>query len=104
MKITYTGRHMALAPSQTVELEAEFGKISKLLDTPKGEGEARVVFSHEHGANQAEVTVLWRHHEIAGKAEHADLFTAIHAAVQKVNTQIVRQRARARDVKRVAVQ
>ena len=33
MKITYTGRHIVLAPSQTVELEGEFDKIKKLLDT-----------------------------------------------------------------------
>jgi ribosomal subunit interface protein len=104
MKITYTGRHMALAPSQTVELEAEFEKIAKVLDTPRGEGHAHVVFRHEHGSNQAEVTVTWRHHEIAAEAENGDLFTAIHAAVSKVHAQIVRQRARERDTKRVAVQ
>jgi ribosomal subunit interface protein len=104
MKITYTGRHMALAPSQTIELKAEFEKIAKLLDTPRGEGNARVIFRHEHGSNQAEVTVTWRHHELAAQADNADLFTAIHAAVAKVHAQIVRQRARERDIKRVAVQ
>lgn len=104
MKITYTGRHMALAPSQTIELEDEFGKISKLLDTAKGEAQARVIFSHEHGSNQAEVTVAWRQHEVVGQAENGDLFTAIHQAVEKVRAQIVRQRTKARDVKRVAAQ
>jgi ribosomal subunit interface protein len=104
MQITYTGRHMALAPSQTVELEAEFEKVAKLLDTQKGEAQARVIFSHEHGSNQAEVTVAWRHHEVVGQAENADLFTAIHQAVEKVRVQITRQREKARDAKRAAVQ
>jgi len=104
MKITYTGRHMALAPSQTIELEAEFEKISKLLDTRKGEGQAHVIFSHEHGSNQAEVTVVWHHHEVVGQAENGDLFTAIHQAVEKVRAQIVRQREKMRDAKRVAAQ
>jgi ribosomal subunit interface protein len=104
MKITYTGRHIGLAPSQTAELEEEFSKIRKLLDTPRGEAEARVIVKHEHNANQAEVVVAWRHHEIAGKSEHADLFTAVHAAIGKVQAQVVRQREKARDAKRTPVQ
>jgi ribosomal subunit interface protein len=104
MKITYTGRHIGLAPSQTVELEAEFAKIKKLLDTANGEAEARVILKHEHNTNQAEVVVAWRHHEIAGESEHADLFTAVHSAIGKVHAQVVRQREKARDTKRVPVQ
>ena len=104
MKITYTGRHLGLAPSQTVELEAEFGKIKKMLDTHNGEAEAHVILKHEHGTNQAEVKVAWRHHEIVGEAENTDLFAAIHAAIGKVNAQVVRQVTKARDAKRVPVQ
>ena len=104
MKINYTGRHLALAPSQTVELEAEFEKVAKLLDTQKGEAQAHVILSHEHGANQAEVTVVWRHHEVVGQAENGDLFTAIHQAVEKVRAQIQKQREKMRDTKRVAAQ
>lgn len=104
MKITYTGRHLGLAPSQTAELEAEFANIRKLLDTPKGEAEARVILRHEHDTNQAEVIVAWRHHELAAQSEHADLFTAVHAAIGKVEAQVLRQRQKARDLHRVPVQ
>ena len=104
MKITYTGRHIGLAPSQTEELEAEFARISKLLDTANGEAEARVILKHEHNTNQAEVVVAWRHHEVAGQSEHTDLFTAVHAAIGKAHAQVVRQREKARDIKRVPVQ
>jgi len=104
MKITYTGRHIGLAPSQTEELEAEFARIKKLLDTANGEAEARVILKHEHNANQAEVVVAWRHHEVAGESEHADLFTAVHAAIGKVHAQVVRQLEKARDLKRVPAQ
>lgn len=100
MKITYSGRHIALAPSQTVELEEEFAKIRKLLDSPKGEAEAHVFLRHEHHSNQVEVKVHWRHYELAAESEHADLFTAIHAAVGKLEAQVVRQRDKARDLKR----
>ena len=103
MKITYTGRHIALAPSQTTELEAEFEKLRKILDGHAAEAEAHVFLKHEHDANQVEVKVHYRHHEIAGKAEHTDLFAAIHAAVGKVQVQVVHQRERERDLKRTAV-
>jgi len=103
MKITYTGRHIGLAPAQTAELEAEFVKIGKLLDTAKGEAEAHVIIRHEHGTNGVEVKVAWRHHEIAGESEHPDLFAAVHSAVGKVHAQVVRQLEKARDVKRAPV-
>jgi len=86
-----------------VELEAEFAKIKKLLDTANGEAEARVILRHEHNTNQAEVVVAWRHNEVAGESEHADLFTAVHAAIGKVHAQVVRHREKARDIKRVPV-
>ena len=103
MKITYTGRHIGLAPSQTAELEEEFGKISKLLDTQRGEGEARVILKHEHNANQVEVRVSWRHHEVVGESEHADLFTAVHAAIGKASAQVVHTQQKTRDLKRTPV-
>lgn len=95
---------MGLAPSQTAELEAEFAKIKKLLDTSDGEAEARVILKHEHDTNQAEVIVAWRHHELAGQSEHADLFTAVHAAIGKVEAQVLRQREKTRDLRRAPVQ
>ena len=103
MKITYSGRHITLAPSQTEELEAEFAKLTKLLDTQKGEAEAHVFLNHEHAINQAEVTVKYRQYEAVGQAEHNDLFAAIHAAIGKVHAQLTKQRERARDLKRVPV-
>ena len=36
-----------MAPAQSKKLTAEFNKVGKLLDSPKGEAEARVVLSHE---------------------------------------------------------
>ena len=103
MKITYTGRRISLAPSQSLELDAEFAKLKKVLDTATGEAEAHVFLKHEHHTNQVEVKVTWRHNEAEGAAEHDDLFTAIHAAIGKVEAQVVRQREKNRDLKRVSV-
>jgi ribosomal subunit interface protein len=100
MKITYTGRQIDLSPAQAQKLEAEFVKVGKLLDNGRGEAEARVILSHERHLNNVEVTVPYRHHELVGQASDADLFTALHAAVGKLESQAIRVREKWRDGKR----
>ncbi len=100
MKVTYTGRHIELSPEQAHKLETEFQKVGKLLDNGRGEAEARVVLSHEKLTNSAEVTVPYHHHELVGHATDADLFTALHAAVGKLESQAIKVREKWRDGKR----
>lgn len=97
MKITYTGRNVDLAPAQAKNLELEFEKIGKLLDNGKGEAQARVILSHERHLNHAEVTVPYYDHELVGQASDTDLFSAIHAAVGKLEAQAIRVKSRWRD-------
>ena len=103
MKVTYTGRHIELAPAQTKNLELEFAKVGKLLDNGKGEAHAHVVLSHERHLNHAEVTVPYHHHELVGQASDADLFAAIHAAVGKLEAQAIKLKEKYRDERRVPV-
>ena len=100
MKIPYTGRQIELTPAQAQKLEVEFRKVGKLLDNGRGEAEARVVLSHERHLNHAEVTVPYHNHELVGEAADADLFGALHAAVQKLEAQAIRVREKWRDSKR----
>lgn len=100
MKVTYTGRHIDLSPAQSRKLELEFEKVGKLLDNGKGEAEARVILSHERHLNHAEVTVPYHHHELVGQASDTDLFTAVHAAVGKLEAQAIRVREKWRDGQR----
>ncbi len=101
MKITWTGRHMDLSPAQSQKLTAEFEKVGKLLDNGKGEAGAHVVLSHERHLNNVEITVPYHNHELVGEASDSDLFSAIHAAVGKLEKQAVKVRAKWRDGKRV---
>jgi ribosomal subunit interface protein len=101
MKITWTGRHMDLSPAQSLKLTAEFEKVGKLLDNGKGEAGAHVVLSHERHLNNVEITVPYHNHELVGEASDSDLFSAIHAAVGKLEKQAVKVRAKWRDGKRV---
>ncbi len=99
MKITYTGRQVELAPAQLKKLEARFSKIGKLLDG-KRECEAHVILSVERKIHQAEVTVNYYNHQLVGLGSNGDLFTAIHAAAEKLEKQVVKARTKWRDSKR----
>jgi len=99
MKITYTGRQVELAPAQLKKLEARFAKVGKLLDGRR-ECEAHVILSLERHLHHAEVTVNYFNHQLAGLGSSADLFTAIHEAIEKLEKQALKQRTKWRDTKR----
>ena len=101
MKVTYTVRQVDLTPAQTGKLEAAFAKVGKLLDNGRGEAQAHVILSHERHLNNVEITVPYHNHELVGFASDADLFTAIHSAVEKLEKQALKVREKWRDGKRV---
>lgn len=101
MKVNYTGRQVDLSPAQSKKLTAEFAKVGKLLDNGRGESEAHVILSHERYLNNVEITVPYHDHELVGAGSDADLFTAIHAAVDKLEKQALRVRGKWRDSKRI---
>ena len=101
MKVTYTGRHIELSPPQAQKVEEEFRKIGKLLDNGRGEAEAHVVLSHERHLNNVEVTVPYHNHELIGQASDTDLFTALRQAVERLEAQAIKVRAKWREGFRV---
>jgi putative sigma-54 modulation protein len=103
MKITYTGRHVDLSRAQSQKLTEQFEKVGRLLDNGKGDAEAHVVLSHERYSHNVEVTVPYHNHELVGQGSDADLFVAIHAAVEKLEKQALRVREKFREGKRVSL-
>ncbi len=101
MRITYTGRQVELVPAQLKKLEAQCAKLAKMLDGRKSECEARIVLSHERHLHKAEVTVAYHDHSMVAIAGDSDLFTAIHGAIEKLEKQAIKVRAKWRDSKRV---
>lgn len=99
MRITFTGRQVELAPAQLRKVEARFGKLGKLLDG-KDERGAHVILAHERRLHKAEVTVHYHDHPLVGVASNKDLFTAIHSAVERLEKQAIKVRAKWRDTKR----
>lgn len=99
MKITYTGRQVELAPAQLKKIEAQFAKVGKLLDG-REECEAHVILSLERHLHQAEITVHYHNHQLVGIGSNTDLITAIHGAIEKLEKQTIKVRAKWRDIKR----
>jgi len=92
---------MDLSPAQSGKLTAEFEKVGKLLDNGMGEVGAHVVLSHERHLNNVEITVPYHNHELIGEGSDPHLFSAIHAAVDKLEKQALRVRGKWRDSKRI---
>jgi len=99
MRITYTGRQVELAPAQLRKLETQFAKLGKLLDG-KDQREAHVILSVERHLHCAEISLNYHNHSLVGLGENADMFTAIHAAILKLEKQAIKVRAKWRDNKR----
>jgi putative sigma-54 modulation protein len=96
MNVSYKGMQKALAPKLQHKLDAKFGKLSKLLER-KGPKEAHVVVTSERGRHNAEVTMQFYGHPLVGLATDGDLFTALWDALEKLEAQAVKQRAKWRE-------
>ncbi|MCC6363201.1 MAG: ribosome-associated translation inhibitor RaiA [Bryobacterales bacterium] len=98
MKINYTGQ-AAFSPAQQKKLDAKFAKLAKLLDRG-GEKGAHVILTTERHLHRAEITVHYYDHPLAVLHSHADQLQAITGAIDKLEKQIVKSRAKWRDTKR----
>jgi putative sigma-54 modulation protein len=99
MNVSYRGINKELTPKMEEKLSAKFAKISKLLEK-KGEKEAHVVVTSENRMHKAEISMQFYGHPLVGIASDADLFTALSGALDKLDTQAVKNcekyRAKAR--------
>lgn len=96
MKITYTGIKQELSPKFQRKLDAKFAKMSKLLEK-RGEIEAHVVVTNVRHLYKAEITVPYYEHQLVGLGSDADLFTALQSALERLETQAVKNRGKWRE-------
>jgi len=93
MKVTYKGMPHALAPKLQQKLDSKFAKIAKLLDG-RGEREAHVIVTQERRKCCVEITLQFHDHKLVGNGSDMDLFTALSMALDKLDSQAVKQRAK----------
>jgi len=101
MKIIYKGVHHDLPTKLQEKLDAKFAKLSKLLEK-RGEREAHVIVTNERRLHKAEITLQFYDHQLVGAGSDADLFTAMSAALAKLETQALKNRTKWREKNRRA--
>ncbi len=99
MKVSYRGVHKELPAKLQEKVDAKFAKLSKLLER-RGEKEAHVVVTSERHLHHAEITLQFYDHQLVSVGSDADLFTSITQALDKLDKQAVKQRAKWREKKR----
>lgn len=101
MRLVYTGRNVEFPPQQMRKLDSRLGRISKLLGR-NGDKDGHVIVRQERHLQNVEITVnAWDHQMVALGAD-TDLFTAMNAALERLEKQVSRLRAKWRDTKRKA--
>lgn len=96
MKIAYTGIKHELSAKLQAKLDAKFAKLSKFLEK-RGEKEAHVVVTSVRHLYKAEITIQFYDHQLVGVASDADLFTALYEALDKLESQAVKNRGKWRE-------
>jgi len=96
MKVSYRGIQEKLSPKLQEKLDAKFGKLSKLLEK-RGEKEAHVIVTKERHQINAEITLQFYDHQLVGLGSDGDLFNAMSGALEKLEKQAVKTRAKWRE-------
>ena len=97
MNVEYTGRQFEITPRIRQEVETGLAKLVKILgDNFK----TKVILAVEKHRHKAEITISPRNHPLVGLAEAADMVAAINAAMERIEQQAVKYKARWRTKKR----
>jgi len=101
MNITYTGKQEKFYPAQTEKIDSRFKKLAKVLDG-KGEKSAHVILTRSRGQYNAEITVNFMDHSLVGTEKDADQYLAITGALERLEKQVLKVRAKRRDIKKTS--
>jgi putative sigma-54 modulation protein len=99
MKVYYTNRNVEIRDAQKRKIEAKFKKVHRILGG-KPSTEAHVILSRQRHLCDAEVTLRAFNHTLVVSAAHADPFTALSAAADKLEKQAVKNKHKLIDVRR----
>ncbi len=99
MKVSYKGIKDEIPAKLQQKLDAKFAKLSKLVDG-RGEKQAHVVVTSERYLHKAEITLHVHNHQLVGIASDSDIFSAVSAALDRIEKQAAKQGARWRDTTR----
>jgi putative sigma-54 modulation protein len=99
MNIIYSGKTKEFTPELEKKLGSKLGKLSKFFEM-WGEREAHVIHTTERHLHNIEITTNFYDHALVGQGSASDLETSVCDALEKLEKQIVKLRARLRDTQR----
>lgn len=97
MNIEYTGRQFTVTDKLRQQAAAAFEQIGKMVSDSVS---AHVVLAVDKYRNIAEVTMATRTQEYVARCESAQMETALHDALAKIEQQVIRYKAKRVTVKR----
>lgn len=98
MNVEYTGRQYEITPAIRKQIETALNKIQKFL----GDNfDTHVILAAEKHRHKAEITITIRNRPIVGVAEANDMTSAVGEALDRIDRQAVKYKARWRAKKRV---
>jgi putative sigma-54 modulation protein len=97
MNVEYTGRHYEITPTIRKDVESGLTKIRKILGD---KFETKVILTVEKRRHAAEITISPRNGLLVGLAQAGDMPSAINEALEHLEKQAVKYKARWRTQKR----
>jgi putative sigma-54 modulation protein len=99
MNVEYTGRHYEVTPAIRKEVETGLAKIRKILGD---RFETKVILAVEKHRHKAEITISPRNGPLVGLAQAKDMAIAINEAIEHLEKQAIKYKARWEVKKRTA--
>jgi putative sigma-54 modulation protein len=99
MNVEYTGRHYEVTPAIRKEVETGLTKIRKILGD---RFETKVILAVEKHRHKAEITISPRNGPLVGLAQAKDMTIAVNEAIDHLEKQAVKYKARWEAKKRAA--
>jgi ribosomal subunit interface protein len=93
MNVHYTGRQQSVTPEVRKQVEARLDKLQKVFG-PRTKPETHVILGHERHLHTAEITLNVHDHTIVGTAETANEAEALTLALDHLEKQALRQKAK----------
>jgi putative sigma-54 modulation protein len=91
MNVEYTGRHYEVTPAIRKEVETGLAKIRKILGD---RFETKVILAVEKHRHKAEITISPRNGPLVGLAQAKDMSIAVNEALDHLEKQAVKYKAR----------
>jgi putative sigma-54 modulation protein len=99
MKLIVSGKTKEFTPQIQEKFSAKLAKLSKFIER-RGEREAHVIHQVERHLHKVELVVNFYDHSLVGVGADADLDTALCSALEKLEKQAIKLRAKWRDTHR----